>query len=106
MSANQITILVLAILFTLLLRDLPYFNIIFISKMWIVYLVLFLAILLPRIRIKFSTFFYIAITLFGIGLISTLLQLKLFAETMGIILYFSLWVVWGRKSWLYFKEKS
>ena len=105
MIGNQVTILVLAILFTLLLRDLPYFNVIVISKMWIVYLFLFLVILLSRIRVKIATFYIIIMLLYGVALVSSLFILKFFSESIGIILYISLWIVWGVKMRVYFKEQ-
>ena len=99
MSGKQASFLVLVILFTLLLRDLPYFNVIVIGKMWIVYLLLFLALFLSRVRMKITTFYGIIMLLFGLALAFSIFALKFFSETIGIILYFSLWIVWGVKMW-------
>ena len=106
MSGNQIIMVVLAILFTLLLRDLPYFNVVIIGKMWIVYLFLFLVILLSRIRVKLSTISYVTILLLGVAMVLTLLSLKFFAEAIGIILYLSMWIVLGVKMWSYLREST
>ena len=106
MSRRQTTILVLAILLTLFLRDLPYFNVIVIDKMWIVYLLLFLLILVSFIHMKITTFYYIIVFVFSMVLVMTLLSLRFFAESGGIILYFSLWIAWGVHVWSSRKEQT
>lgn len=106
MSGNQVIIIVLVILFTLLLRDLPYFNVVIIGKMWMIYLLLFLVILTSRVGVKLTAVTFVIVFLLGVALLLTLSNLKFFAEIVGIILYFCMWIVMLAKMWSYIQEKS
>jgi len=80
-------------LMTLLLRDLPYVNVIVINKMWILYVGMVLLVAFSRIRFKFSIVFYGTVALFVASFILTLLGLTFVAEGIGIFIYFALWIL-------------
>lgn len=90
---QHILALTILILVTLLLRDLPYFNVIVINKIWILYLIMLLLVALSSIRFKFSIVSYVTLLLFVAAFILTLLGLTFFAEGIGTLIYFALWIL-------------
>ena len=83
----------LLILFTLLIRDLPYINVAIIGRIWIIYLLILLVILLTSIKFKYSLFLYATAILFFVAFLLTILTLGFMADAIGVLIYFSLWVL-------------
>lgn len=83
----------LLVLFTLLIRDLPYVNVAIIGRMWIIYLFILLVILLTSIKFKYSLFLYATFVLFFAAFVLTILTLGFIADAIGVLIYFSLWVL-------------
>ncbi len=104
-TTKHIFALSLVILFTLLLRDLPYINVIIIGKIWIIYLLILLLFLLSSIRFKFAMVSYLTILLFLAAFVLTLFNLTFFAEAIGILIYFSLWILFVNKVIMFFTEQ-
>ena len=105
-TTKHIFALTLVILVTLLLRDLPYINVIIIGKIWIFYLLILLLFLLSSIRFKFNLVSYVTILLFLVAFVLTLFNLTFFAEAIGILIYFSLWILFINKVILFFTERD
>ena len=101
-SQRRLVWLSIFILLTLLLRDLPYVNVVVINKMWIIYLLILLFIALSSIKFKVSIVLYTTILLFLIAFIWTLLRLNFFADAIGSLIYFSLWIIFIHKSVTFF----
>ncbi len=96
--------LVVLVLITLLVRDLPYFNVLVINRIWIVYLLALLLIFLSNIRFHVRYVVYFTLALFVVGLVLTLLRLTFFADGVGVIIYFALWIILIHRIFLYFKQ--
>lgn len=103
-TTKHVLWLSILILVTLLMRDLPYVNVIIINKIWIFYLILLLLVGLSSIRFKVSLVTYATFALFFIAFILTLLKLSFFAEAIGVLIYFSLWVILIHKMIAFFRE--
>lgn len=103
-TLKHILWLCIFILVTLLLRDLPYVNVVIINKMWIFYLIILLLVGLSSIKFKVSLVTYTTFALFLIAFILTILKLNFFAEGIGILIYFSLWVILIHKMVSFFRE--
>lgn len=106
MSLKHLYILSLAILFSLLLRDLPYMNLIFIDKMWILYLLILLLVFLSSIKFQVTIVSYVTALLFLVSFVLTVLKFTFFAEAIGSLIYFSLWVLLVHKIISYFHQSS
>ncbi len=91
MTSKHIFSLTIVILLTLLLRDLPYFNVIYINRIWLLYLTILLIVLLSNVRFKISRLRNVTVLLFFASYILTLSGLLFFAEALGTLIYFSLW---------------
>lgn len=107
------------ILFVLLLRDLPYINILVIDKVWILYVFILLLLALWSIRIKIRFIIYFSFIILVISLFLSIiqmprlfegfkivryLQLPSFLEGVGIVIYFFLLIFVIYK--IYFFTKS
>jgi len=92
-SGKYVTLIGLLILLTLLLRDVPYFNVIIIGKIWILYLLILLIALMTSLRFRYSMFLPITIILFLLALLFTLISFPFMAEAIGILIYFAFWVI-------------
>lgn len=107
------------ILLILLLRDLPYINILIIDKVWILYVFIFLLLALWNIRIKMRFIIYFSFVILAIALFLSIiqmsrlfegfkivryLQLPSFLEGVGIVIYFFLLIFVIYK--IYFFTKS
>ena len=103
-TLKHILWLCIFILVTLLLRDLPYVNVVIINKMWIFYLIILLLVGLSSIKFKVSLVTHTTFALFLIAFILTILKLNFFAEGIGILIYFSLWVILIHKMVTFFRE--
>lgn len=103
-SQKHLVWLSILILLTLLLRDLPYVNVIVIKKMWIFYLLILLFVALSSIKFKVSLVAYATVFMFLVAFILTLLQLNFFADGIGTLIYFSLWIIFIHKTVTFFRE--
>lgn len=92
-NSKQLFVLLILILVTLLLRDLPYANVVFISKLWLVYFAILIFVILVTIKFRVRVLWYTTIALFVMAFVLTLMRLPFFAESIGVIIYFSLWVI-------------
>lgn len=92
-SSKKFLMLFILILLTLFLRDLPYLNVTFIGKMWLIYFALLLFIILVSIRFRVMFFWYATFVLFFAAFVLTLLRLPFFAESVGVLIYFLLWAI-------------
>lgn len=93
LSGKKLLTLFILILLTLFLRDLPYVNVTFIGKMWLIYFALLLFTILVSIRFRVIFLWYATFVLFFAALILTLLRLPFFAESVGVLIYFLLWAI-------------
>lgn len=75
------------LLIALILRDIPYINILSANKIWLVYVFLLIFLILPR---EGNSMVYLAIVLLFITLALTLFNLINLAEAFGVIIYFLL----------------
>lgn len=102
---RKILVVFLFITFLLLLRDIPYFNVFIIDKLWIVY-ILVIAIIgfffIPRkkVYLKIALFF-----LLFLALILTLMVVRVGADAIGIVIYLLLWLVVIQKIFSLIREK-
>ena len=83
----------LLVLLTLLIRDLPYVNVAIIGRMWIVYLLILLVVILTSLRFKYTLVLGATYFLFLIALTFTLLSIPFIADAIGVLVYFSLWIL-------------
>lgn len=80
------------LLITLLLRDVPYINIIFINQLWIVYLLLLIIYIFSNVTIYFKHVFFTSLFFFVIAMVLSLYRLSFIAEAVGILLYLFFWI--------------
>lgn len=80
--------LLLLILLALLLRDLPYINILIIDKIWILYLFILLLLALWNIRIKIRFITYFSSVILTIALFLSIIQVPRLLEGVGVLKYF------------------
>lgn len=88
--------LVLFFLFStvlLLLRDIPYLNVLIIEKLWLIYLLLLFWILSYFIPKKVDIFFFAVFSLLFIALLFSFLKITIIPEAVGIIIYALLWLI-------------
>lgn len=93
LNNRNIIIFLFFILATLFLRDVPYFNVLFINKLWILYFFMFVFFLIYVFRAKLKYLLYSCLVLIIPTLFFLLIKLGYFAETVGVVVYFFLWVV-------------
>lgn len=92
-NSKQLFILLIFILLTLLLRDLPYLNVALISKIWLIYFAILFFVILSSVKFRVILLWYLTFALFFISFVLTLMPLPFFAESIGILIYFSLWAI-------------
>ncbi len=97
-------LLTVLILITLLLRDLPYFNVLIVNRIWIIYLLILLLLILSGMKFKVRHVSYAVLLLFIGAFILALLGLTFFAEGVGAVLYFALWIVFIHGIYSFLKE--
>lgn len=106
MNDRRLIIAFLFIIFTLLLRDAPYLNVLIINKLWIVYLLLISLIVfsfVPRKKIYlWATLFFFPF----IALIFALTKITIAGEVVGVIFYSSLWFIAVYKIFSFMREKD
>lgn len=105
MTLKHFFMLTVLILITLLMRDLPYINVVFIGKIWILYLLILLFVVLSSIKFRFALVTYGTVLLFVIVAVLTLLSLIFFAEAIGVLIYFSLWILVIHEIFSFYKEQ-
>lgn len=86
----KIFVFVVLLLVALFLRDVPYLNIVFVPRMYLIYIALFFFLFPPKTT---RTLFFGILLLLFLTIIVTVLQFMLTAELLGVILYFVLWVL-------------
>lgn len=103
---RTVLLLNLAILFTLFLRDIPFFNVLIIDKLWLAYLLILSVYFFWVVKPKMA---YIPIT-YGTLLFAMcallIINIPAFYEIVGMVLYFVLWITALLKIFQLFKEKS
>ncbi len=92
-NSKQLFVLLILVLLTLLLRDLPYLNIVFISRIWLIYVAILLFVILVSIKFRVILLWYVTFALFFIAFVLTLARLPFFAESIGVFIYFLLWAI-------------
>lgn len=92
-TTRALYLLGLLILFTLLIRDLPYVNVAIINRMWIVYLVILLVTVLSSLKFRYAPVLLVTCALFFIAYILTILSIVFVADAIGILIYFSIWIL-------------
>ncbi len=92
-STKQFYFLLTLVLFTLFLRDLPYLNVIFISRMWLVYFALLFFVVLSILKFRVIFLWYGIFILLSIAGMLTIMHLPFFSESIGILIYFSFWTI-------------
>lgn len=97
----KLLILLTAIILSLLVRELPYINVLFISKLWIFYILLFFFLYPPK-RMGFIIF--MIFLLLGIIVICSILDLGVFAEVIGSFVFVLLCIFFGLKLFYFLKE--
>ena len=85
----------LLVLFTLLIRDLPYINVAIIGRIWILYLLILLVVVLTSLKFQYQLVLWATYLLFVVAFVFTLLAIPFVAESIGILIYFALWVLLG-----------
>jgi len=81
---RKLLIILTVLILSLLVRELPYVNVLFLNKLWVFYIFLFLYLFPPK-RKKFILF--LIFLLLGIILILTILNFVVFAEAIGNIIF-------------------
>lgn len=104
-GSKRFLLFILLILFTLFLRDLPYFNVLFIDKLWIFYFFLFLLFLFYSIKVNIRYVYFVCFVLFFLAFVFSLLRLEFFAHVSGIFIYFLLWIIIVSKIYTFLKEQ-
>ena len=92
-NGKQFFVLLILILLTLLLRDLPYLNVVFISRIWLIYFAILFFVILASIKFRVILLWYATFALFLVAFVLTLMRLPFFSESAGILIYFSLWAI-------------
>lgn len=78
------------LLIALILRDIPYINILSANRIWLVYTFLLIFLIFPR---EGHSMLFLAIFLLFITLALTLFNLTNLAEAFGVIIYFLVWAI-------------
>lgn len=93
LTGKYVQLIGLLILLTLLLRDVPYFNVLIIGKIWILYLLIFLVIVMAWIRFRYAIFLQGTVILLLVAYVFTIAGIPFLAEAIGILVYFSFWII-------------
>lgn len=106
LSNKQIFILLILVLLTLFLRDLPYLNVLFISRIWLMYFAILLFVLFAGIKFRATIIWLATYVLLGVAFVLTILQLPFFAEFIGVLIFFLLWAIVVHRLIGFFKDKG
>src|SRR5574341_2244881 len=93
LDGKKLLLLFILVVFTLFLRDLPYVNVTFISRMWLIYFALLLFIVLISIKFRVGFLWFAIFLLSTVAFVLTFMRLPFFAESIGILIYFFLWAI-------------
>lgn len=102
---RKVLVVLLFMTFLLLLRDIPYFNVFVINKLWIVYIFVIAIITLFFVSRKK---FYLGAALFFLlflALTLTLAGVRVGADAIGIVIYILVWFVVIQKIFTLIREK-
>ncbi len=105
LSNKQIFILLILVMLALLLRDVPYLNILFISRIWLIYFAILLFVLFAGIKFRVTIIWLATYMLFGTAFVLTILRLPFFAEFIGVLIFFLLWTIVIHRLIGFFKDK-
>lgn len=86
-----IFITILLLLLSLIIRELPYINVLVAGKIWIFYGLLFLFLIFPW-KVHPSLLILLSMFLLLTALLFTLAKLYNFTEILGLAIYFLLWL--------------
>jgi len=90
---KQFLVLLTLVLLTLLLRDLPYLNVIFVSRIWLIYFAILLFVIFAGIKFRVTLLWFVTFVLLCATFALTILRLSFFAESIGVLIYFLLWAI-------------
>lgn len=90
-SYNKIYLLIILMLAFLLLRDMPYINVLIINKIWAAYIICFALVLFSFISLKVRSILIFLTILFLTSIVLNILRFYSISEISGIIIYFLLW---------------
>ena len=93
LSNKQIFILLILVIFALFLRDLPYVNVLFTSRIWVIYFAILLYVLFAGIKFRMTVLWFMTFVLLCATFALTILRLSFFAESIGVLIYFLLWAI-------------
>jgi len=92
-SNKQLFVLLTLVILTLLLRDSPYMNVLFIGRIWLFYFAILLFLIFIAIKFKVVFLWYGAFILCILAFVFVVLRLPFFAELNGVLIYFALWII-------------
>lgn len=92
-TQKKLVLFFLFLIVLLLLRDLPYFNVLVIERLWIIYLLLIIVGLFYFIPKRTSVFFFGAFSLIFIAAVFNFVGIAIIPEIIGIIIYGLLWTI-------------
>lgn len=91
LEKQKILIIFGFLVLSLILRELPYVNVLVAGKLWIFYGLLFLFLIFPW-KVHPSLLILLSMFLLLTALLFTLAKLYNFAEILGLAIYFLLWL--------------
>jgi len=109
-SSKKIIFFLILIILSLVLREMPYVNVLVAGKLWIFYLVLlFLLFFFPFASYFSKTATSSALVIFTILVIFslflfTIFKITYFAEMIGVVFYFLLWLIVCLKMMEFFRK--
>lgn len=92
--SKKLTWALLLTILALILKEMPYINLLVVKPLWLFYLVLIFLFFFP---LKVPILFILTILLLALALAATFYQLTYFAELAGLVIYFLLWFIAGLK---------
>lgn len=92
-SNRKIFLFLWVLLVTLLLRDVPYLNVLFINQLWIVYLLMLFIFIFSNVTIYLRHVFITALLFFAFALVLSLFKFVFLAESVGILVYLFFWII-------------
>lgn len=98
---KKFTFALLLLIITLILREIPYINILVVRELWVFYLILLFLLIFPLSPRRLSL---LVIFLFLTALFFSFLKLTYFSELAGVTIYFLLWLVVGLRIKEFFKK--
>lgn len=102
-NLKKIIFLLLFIILSLIVRETPYINIFLIGKLWMFYLLVLFLFLFP---LSVFPLFILLILFLLVAFILTIFKLTYFAESIGVVIYFLLWVIFLLKLKEFLKKEK